>query len=252
MKRILLALLTCLGLAHSAQAAIAVGVHAKNSATSGTTVVTAGVTTQASGSVFFVTACTTGTYAVTPITDSKSNTYSVIQSWTTTWGTTKCVRAQVTNGTGGASHTFTATTTGSAISGIWALEITGALTASAIDQSNKGNDAATPFDSPNTGTLGQAAEILIGFASDNSSSGTCTYGAGNSFTLLDTITNATSGITGANAWKVVAATTADHSSFTDTGCGATQMDVSIDTFKQSGGAVTCAPTLTLMGVGRCG
>lgn len=219
----------------AAHAAIALGVHKSAQCAGASSCTTAAVTSAASSSTFYVVGCTTGTPAATPITDSKSNSYSSIQQWTATFGGVICQRSYKTNGTGGASHTFTMSTTGTATTAIWATEITGADTTNSLDKSAKGNDTVSPYDSPTSGVLTVANELLMGFLIDNSVSGTCTYGAANGFTLVETQTS-TSGVTGATEDKIVSVTTADHASFTDTGCGVTSTDVAIDTFKQAGGA----------------
>ena len=234
-----------------ARAQIALGQHTSVSANTGgacavdTSVTTSSITTSATGSTFVLLIGVTAT--LNTISDSKSNSYTTIGSNTSAWGVTN-IRAYVTNGTGGASHTFTVTTTGGACISIIAIEITGADTTASLDKSAQGNDGATPFDSPDTATLAQANEMLIGYAEDDSNGGTCMYGAGNGFTLVESMT-ASDRISATSAYKIVASTAGDHASFTDTGCNATQMDVSTDTFKEAAGGAATPCRLGVLGVG---
>ena len=76
------------------------------------TATTAAVTTQASGSVFYVGVVVKQTTGSAPaITDSKSNTYTPIGTGITDTGSCTQYR-YYSNGTGGASHTVTATLAG--------------------------------------------------------------------------------------------------------------------------------------------
>jgi hypothetical protein len=240
------AALLILGYATSSSAAISLGQHIAAECAAATSCTTTTITTAASGSTFWVATCTTGTLAATPITDSKLNVWVSIERYTPAVPPNNCQRSYVSSGTGGASHTFTGNATTSVLISVWAIEILGASASTAIDKSARGSDSATPFDSPNTATLSQANELMVGVFTDNSTGGTCTIGAGNGFAITDALTNAAM-IDGASETKVVATTTGDHAEFTNTGCGATTLDVAVDTFKQAAAGGVCLRTL--LGVG---
>lgn len=156
------------------------------------TCTSSGITTAASGSAFVVAVVYDGTF--TSLADNKSNTIGagqLIYAETTTYSYSLRIYL-VTNGSGGASHTWTLTTSGSGAVGFVAAEITGAATSSLLDQiSIINDDGVAPLTSPSITTT-QAAEMLIGVAQTNYTAGsTETFTWGNSFTAIGSITNMT-------------------------------------------------------------
>ena len=198
-----------------------------------TTATTASGTSSASGSTFVVFAITadSGGFAATAVTDSKSNTYTLID--TTVLDSTLGVTGGLyycQNGVGGASHTATVhnASASTVISGIL-IEITGGLTSGILDVHAAGNiDTASPFTSTSVGPTTQANEVVLAFMFDNRSTATApTWG--NSFASLVDLSN-TSGITGACASKNVTATGTQQSSLT--AANDTRVTSWIATFKE--------------------
>lgn len=139
-----------------------------------TTITTAGVTTTGgSGSVFlawvFHEASGEG---FTSITDSNANSWAQVGS--TYQDGNKYVRTyKCEGGTGGSSHTFTVTYSGTGGTAILVVELTGCATSNAIDQAPAVvKDTASPFSSSTTGTTAQANEMLVGFLLGDSDSDT--------------------------------------------------------------------------------
>lgn len=188
--------------------AIAVGVSDSNLLTVGSNTNTSGaVTTQATGSSFVVFTINYGDDNVTSVTDSKSNTYSRISVELDNPGDGFYVGAWLCeNGTGGASHTATLTTAGTALSAIYFLEITGGLTSGLVDVFNAvvDSDGGDGFDAPVTPTAGN--RLLLSYITVNAEAPTVTYsGAGQSFTSVLAETDGSSGLSGQVAQRTVAA-----------------------------------------------
>lgn len=122
-------------------------------------------TTTTSGSLFVaVVTCFTNKIGTTPLSDSKGNTWvQAVASVGTTNGFTAIY--YVENGTGGASHTFTFTPTGSDFISITVMEITGAALTSSLGSSTS---IVTATATHTTGTITSNAsvpEIFIGAGS---------------------------------------------------------------------------------------
>jgi len=202
---------------------IAVGAHVSKHSTSLVTVTTTNaVTSTASGSSFVVFTTTGGATAPT-ITDSKGNTYTQIGS-TIAGGLGYCAAAYIkVNGTGGSSHTFTATTGTNENTSLYAVEVTGALTTASIqDRSPAGIlDTASPYTTNLTGATTQANELLLAFAATGTASGTETLTWGNSFTAIDAEGDANFS-TGGDAQLVVSAMGSYQGSVTSSGAGTTE------------------------------
>jgi len=219
---------------------IAIGQHAVNellaSAASATTV---GVATQASGSTFVVFAVSNGGFGATPITDSNGNTWVHIQSDVAALSVTGTLW-YCANATGGASHTFTATSTSTGVTTIWMVELTGAAAAS-FDQSAAGNDdTVSPFTSGTTGTTAQANEMALAFKFDNRGANAPAW---TGYTTIDDAAD-TGGITGTSANKLLSAIGTQQSSFTLT--TATDCVSFIATFKEAASTTISVPMM-----GRC-
>lgn len=164
--------------------AIAPGAAAAAGYPDSTTTTTSGVTTQATGSLFLIGVAWEGNSTPPTISDSKGNLYTLIgsvrQTDTAYGGYSGLWYCE--NGTGGSSHTATATKAG-AYSSVFFAEVTGSLTTAALDQHNGAAlDTANPITS-GTITTTQADEILIGFVA-GACSGTTAYTPNNSFTSL--------------------------------------------------------------------
>lgn len=189
--------------------AIALGAHAKVTGSGVTTLTTPGVTTQASGSSFYITI--SDTTLTTSVSDSKSNSYTQVGSDQSNSTGLRVFQCQ--NGTGGASHTATVNwTSGSGDPFVCFFEVTGAATSSYDSGSlNQGtnNDTLTVT----TGTLAQAAELVIATVSTNSSGASLPVG----FTLIEEETNGGLYWPGEVCYKIVAATTAVGATFISLG-----------------------------------
>lgn len=221
---------------------IALGQHTVAFSSGATAITTGNLTTGAAGSTFW--AGLEGGTSFSSLADSKSNTYALIGTEATVFGSVKVRRMKAVNGAGGASHNWTYTMSASNFCSIWVIEITSADTTESLDQQNSNLDTASPWDSPSVTTT-VANELLIAFGVDDSSgAGTWSVTAGNSFTLLDSQANTTGG-TGATAYRIVAATgayTGRLTAGTQPPVG-TNMQISIDTFKDAGGGAQDTPEL---------
>lgn len=123
------------------------------------TCTTSGVTTTTGN--LFVTASTLFDGTFTSVTDSKSNSYSVVTSGFTTVNVADGRQDYKANGAGGASHTFTLTTSGS-FAAFAATEISGAATTTPLDKNTGAADIGTSHSSTSTSATSQANELLYG------------------------------------------------------------------------------------------
>lgn len=203
---------------------------------SGSTATTTAGTTTASGSTFVIAVSWDQTGGTVTISDSKGNTYTGQGTAQVDGAGGYCRLYVCQNGTGGASHTATISTTSSSYPVIHLIEITGAETAS-LDQIAQGADAATPW-TLTSPTLSQAAEVVICVCINNDTT-SGSYASSN-FTVLSSETDGSNYWTSAVGSLVVAATSAVTPSWTrGTGTGA---GLALATFKQSsGGGATYAP-----------
>lgn len=154
--------------------------------------------------------------SVTSVTDSKSNTYSQlgVERTVTGGGGAKARQYYVIGGVGGASHTFTVTTSANCLISIWVNELRG--TNITLDVHDSQVDSVSPYTSPGI-TTNVANAMLIGFISEGSSSGTCTHTHGESFTQLNEITDCNTQWTGAISYRSVSSTGTYNTSVTVTG-----------------------------------
>lgn len=144
---------------------------------------TGALTTAASGSAILVSFwATTGT-VVTSITDSKSNTYSVVTTINEANDGYKLHLYKAENVTGGASHTFTATCSAGGIQGMAVTEVLGAPTSSILDGAaiTKYTNTAGPYDCAITTT--QANGLVVAFIMSGQA-GAGTYTAGGGFSIV--------------------------------------------------------------------
>ena len=170
----------------------------------------------------------------------------------------------VLNATGNASNKYTATFSAnvSGFCAIIAFQMSGIATSSAVDvagatTTNAGN-SGTSVTYPTSGTFSTstAGEIVIGCAT-SAYTGSTTFTAGTQNGGYTIPTN------GAPSVQKFCAAQYNISGFTGTVSGTTQVmsfnqtvtdpGISVISFKPSGGASACTPTLRLLGVsGKCG
>lgn len=112
------------------------------------------------------------------------------------------------------------------------------LSTTAFDKTACGTGSATTITSGNTPTLSQANELVIGWIYGDTSQ---MYGAG--FNHRANVNNQMYEDKNVTSTAAVAATGTQLADPWVALCA---------TFKASGGGVVCAPTLSLLGVGRCG
>lgn len=207
-----------------------------------TTATTAGVTTQATGSVIVLLATWRNTRTFSSIADNKGNSASYVQIGTELdTGFLKCRMYYCENAAGGSGHTATITISGgtSEITLLF-LEITGAATSGAFDKSARVLDASSPFTSGATATTTQAAELLVGgvFSGGDLSTTFAISGAtpSSGWTLQTgaQYVDGQSGFAGTLATAVVSSTGAYEAGFTASGGG--DGATFIATFKEAGGS----------------
>ena len=213
--------------------AINVGVNSKGTTGSGTSVTTTGVATQATGSVIVLCVVSADATAITIPADSKSNSYTAIAGATGLFAgpNKKIWFFYKENAAGGASHTATANASPADAITLLFQEITGALTASALDTAvtNFANDISSPF-TVTGGTQGQAAELILsGFGGNDGTNTASTVGG--TFTKTAEEQNGGAFYDAAIAYLITAATTATTPSWTRT--GANDTGVSIVGFKEA-------------------
>lgn len=125
-------------------------------------------------------------------------------------------------------------------------EWSGMLTSGVEDTSVSANYSSTTTPSAGSVTIAQAKELLIGTLGNNAASCSETFTANNGYTLLHGASNSR----GAAEYKMVSSTGtySDGWSLSNSCSGAAILGA----YKASTGGSACTPTLTLMGVGRCG
>jgi hypothetical protein len=179
------------------------------------TAVTAGVTTAATGNTIRI-GCVYNSGSFVSVTDNKGNTYTdeVAEVNDAPGGFAGRV-VKCDNAVGGAGHTFTLT---AGLPSIFPDVTIGAPASTPGDTHPVGlSDVASPYQSSSTGTLAQAAERAITWIFTNTG-GTANHVLGGSFASGDRdgqVTDGTQFWTGAKGSKVVAATTALQSSWTE-------------------------------------
>lgn len=184
-------------------------------ASSSNTVTTASGTSTVSGSTFLIFVAWDNGVNVSTISDSKSNTYTALgtEQLDGVGGRSRVYRC--INGTGGTSHTATATFSGTAFPTLHLIECTGVDTTSPIDvvaQTQTSGGSSGSSSTINTGTLSTANQVVVGLAAlNNRSNGTY---ASSTLTMIsqedDIVSYWTSGV----AKTVVTATTSVACTFT--------------------------------------
>lgn len=229
--------------------ALAVGQTSKGRSASSISQATGGVTTQASGSTFWVIGIW-DTTNFSSIVDSKGNTYT-IENTEVPWGigSAKMRAYHCENGAGGASHTATITLSGAGPILVLFLEITGAAVAS-FDTANRLTDNASPFVSSSLSNA-QAASMYVSAIGDDSGSNPATLACA-SFNVQAgaSETNGVSFYVGGIATQIVASIAARTASWTSTGANNSAVWEAI--FKEligGGGGGSLAARRSLLGVG---
>lgn len=219
----------------------AVLVGTKTSGVSGPLVSGAGTTT--TGSTFIVCLSFDNGVTVSSVTDSKSNTYTLIGSAQVSAGVThKKALYRCENGTGGASHTATAAFSGDPAGTIYLVEVTGAATAS-FDQTAQGTDTESPY-TLTLPTLSQADEVIVTLFGTQSG-GTLSYASSNT-TLIGTESNGDAYWSSCVSKVVVSSTSAFSPSFTG---GNIDTALIAGTFKATGGGGGGASQRNLLTLG---
>lgn len=218
---------------------IAIATDLVNPATTGA------VTTQASGSSFFIFVGFQGSTTPT-VSDSKSNSYTQVGStvlYADSSGGAAVFKCE--NGAGGSGHTASCSLPGD-FKEIAFLEVVGAVTSGIVDRAPAGNDATTsPYTSNSTGTTVQADELAVSWAVPADADGTETRTWGNSFVELEGEPDAHIGFTGGLATRSLSATGSYQSSLTITSTigPVTECLLFILTLKSATGPSLSPPTI---------
>ena len=169
--------------------------------------------------------------AVSSVTDSAGNTYTLAVGPTSTGAGTTLEQHYTTNIVGAAGHTVTAALSPDSIATLWVLQASGIATTAPLDQVATDVDTGvTSFLSPAVTTT-QADELLIGaFCHDG---GTATISAGGSFTLTNPQEDSCC-IAGSAEYRIVAATGSYQSSFSYAGSATNAVNV-FATYKAAAG-----------------
>lgn len=233
--------------------AIAIGVSSKGRTASASSIATAGVATQATGSIIVGAMVFQGTFSA--YTDNESNTPYVQVSTEQVVDTTNSAKLRMyhfPNAAGGASHTTTAaTTTAQPITNMMA-EITGGALSSVVATSNGGTDTSSPYGNAVSITPAAGNYLLMAAFGGNSGSNPATQAETQGFTILTSAQE----LDGATFWSACLAyklVTADGSTaytaqFTET--GASQGGIILAAFKELVASGSTQPKrLSLLGVG---
>lgn len=186
--------------------AILPGAHAAAFNHFAPTLTTPAVTSQASGSNFYVAGFSSNpAAAASPVTDSFGNVYSPIGVTVGFNGGFKhAYLFGCENGVGGAGHTFTYTLTTGGTLELFAVEVTGALLSGAVDNFSGLNVTGAPYNgTPVSAT--NVNELLLVFAGSQCSAGgiiTDNNGAG----ILDSITDGANAFPGFSGWRAAPTT----------------------------------------------
>lgn len=260
MRRLALALLFVLSARLPSQAAIAVVNCASKTLASGASTtlaygsnVTAGSVLVAGGFDFNSSA----TPASPTITSSNNGTWTVRKyAQLTADANVEGFLATKDNATAGAD-TVTWDPNGSAdMGGLFICEVTGATNPSLDVVPATSQQANTDTPSIASGTLAQANEVIFAVMTGATRGGTVTITGDGTYTeLVNNGDNGTSQM-GQAQYKIVATTTSDQADWTisgDTGGGQfTKVSILISLKEAGGSPPACTPTMTLLGVGRCG
>lgn len=182
--------------------------------TSGTPASTTGsATTQASGSSFVIVLRSYGDNYTT-VTDTFSNTYTLQRKIQNTSDTDWMHIYLCSNGSGGAGHKPTLTTSSTQQTIIGLHEITGGAAAILDLVSTGAFDQSSPFGDSVTST--NAADMIVGYFGSNGAATTVTYTPGAGFSTFTSagFNTGTDGLSFGVAYQVVAATGTYNPAFT--------------------------------------
>lgn len=163
MRRYLLTLLLILAAA-PAEAAIA-HVQTVSCSAIGVQTCTTGTITSTTGSLFVLSSAHYTDGVNSALSDSKLNVYTLATSELSTTNLTQVRIDYKANGTGGASHSFTWTSSDSFYGVLSASEISGATT-TPLDKTIGAIDTTSPHSSTATAATTQAAELLLGMGTN--------------------------------------------------------------------------------------
>lgn len=188
--------------------------------------------------------------AINTPTDSKSNSYTALGTELVLGGGQhgRCYVKHA--GTGGASHTFSGSSSGTIISGC-IVEVTTTATVS-TDQVNRVEDTTSPFLSPGVTTT-VANELFVGFGSIEGGADFYVFDVtGGSFTKQDEVTDGNQFYPVVCSTRTVSATGTYNTSMTVSSGLETSSGNWIMTFSEGGGGGPTLPagSLMLMGTGR--
>lgn len=213
-----------------------VGVHASAPTVSRGVASTTPTRTTTSGATIILIGCVVADTwaAVNPIADNKGNTWTLVDSLTTTASGLELRVYKAVNITGGAGHTFTITPGSNGFPALLMQEVPDAPAAPIIT-TNKQADTATPYTSP---SISPATNVtVIGGIYTDAPSGTETDTWGGSFASGDKVeelSDADTSLTGSMAAVVKAAGTY-NSSVTVAGVSITDSGVFIISVETTGG-----------------
>lgn len=199
---------------------IAVGQHTHVQGTvSAASANTPSITTTVSGSTFVVAGALANKTGVLSASDSLNTGYVQIRT-TLVSATASLYEAgwfYKENGTGGAGHNATISTTVNGLITAYLVEITGGATSGIKDQDVAGlEDTLSPYTTNTTGTTAQANELALAFYATDVPSGTGTITWGGGFSNVDQDANSSFQTAGIGS-QTLAATGTVQGSITATG-----------------------------------
>lgn len=216
-------------------------IGARGEVGSATAVTTGGGTSSASGSTFVIAVAFNGgvAFGATPVSDSKSLTWTQIGTTQTTSTPDLSVAMFRASGAGGASHTGTANFASAVSADIFLVEITGAASP-AFDQTAQGNDTTDPY-TLTSPTLSQAAELVLTLVGCDT--GTNFAWSSSNTTILDSQPSGAVGWPCAVSKLIVASTSAVTPSFSRSGDSSHASPLILATFKEAAVATQIEDTL---------
>jgi len=225
---------------------INVGAHTHAGALFGASSVTSGaITTQATGSTFFIGVGVYSSANTITIADNKSNSFPQVGT-NASFAPDNQLQLAIflcVNGSGGAGHTFTANLSPNSAVGLWVVEITGGALSGILDQNPAANSSTTdPYTSSVTGTLSQPNELLISQTLTYTSADGEVLNWGNSFTPLDAEGHGSDSVTGGTAYRIVSSATTYQSSFSASGGVTSGALTGIYSFKELGAGLISRTT----------
>lgn len=254
MKKIL-ALLVVGGLlwVAPASAAITAGVSGqKIGLTTSTTIVTGSFTPTAGSLLVALCVSFTSTPTLSSIKLDATTSFTADSNTTDAGTTYRLVIASLPNVASGA-HTVTATY-GSALTdgNCWVQEFLGAHASTPTDAT--GSTGTGTSGAPSSGsfatTSGAVTDVYVGIFGDDST-GSDTVSAGTNYTLVGTAaSNGATNVQSAADYRIQTALSTDAVTFTTT--NSHKWFAAGMAYKVAAAGAACTPTLTLLGVGRCG